>query len=175
MESQSPFYGRFAITLHWLVAACIVFVVIFAWAMDEDDAQSATLMIHKSFGVTIFILACVRLAWRAGHPPPPLPKMNAFQRVAAKATHVTLYALIFLMPVTGYISVAARGRNTSFFGLFDLPMLAPLSRALAHQMENLHGIGQYALYVLLAAHVGATVYHQFVLKDGLFNRMWPRR
>lgn len=176
MDASTQQYGRFALTLHWVVAACIVFALAFGLSIEEEDAQSLALTLHKSFGITIFVLAVVRLIWRIGHRPPPLPAhMSRLQRAAATVTHVLLYMVIFALPVTGYIAVAARGRETTYFGAFDVPNVAPLSRALSHQAMELHEIGQWLLYVLLVAHIGATAYHQIILKDGLLYRMWPRR
>jgi len=176
MDAPAQQYGRFAITLHWIVAACIVFALAFGLTMDGEDAQSPALGLHKSFGLTVFVLAVARLMWRVNHRPPPLPAaMPAFHRMAATVTHVLLYVAIFALPITGYLAVAARGRDTAFFGAFDVPNIAPLSRELSRQATELHEFGQWALYVLLVAHVGATAYHQFILKDGLFFRMWPRR
>lgn len=79
------------------------------------------------------------------------------------------------MPVTGYVSEAARARETDFFGLFDIPRLVPLDRQLAIYAETAHNYTQYALYALIAAHVAAALYHQFILRDRLLDRMWPRR
>ncbi len=176
MNTSVQQYGRLAIALHWVVASCIVFALAFGLSIEEADAQSLTLTLHKSFGITIFVLAVVRLIWRFGHQAPPLPPhMSRLQCVAAAVTHALLYVAIFALPITGYLAVAARGRETTFFGLFDVPSVAPLSRALSRQATEFHEYGQWALYFLLIAHIGATAYHQIILKDGLFYRMWPRR
>lgn len=172
-------YGRTAVALHWIVAACLLFAValgLFLGNVEESDTTEQILAIHKSFGLTVFILACVRLVWRLTHRPPPLPAtMSAAQRVAANATHALLYVTILAMPVAGYVAVAARGRETRFFGLFEVPQWTPLSRMLSQNATTVHVYGQYLLYALLAAHIGAALYHRFVLKDDVLARMWPRR
>jgi cytochrome b561 len=170
-------FGLVAIALHWLAAGAIVAAVILAWIVEDLERggpKDLMLMWHKSVGLTIFAVMIVRLVWRLTHPAPPLPpQMSLPQRLAAGLTHIFLYAITLAMPVSGYLSVAARGRETLFYGLFMVPRWAPLDRALSLGMEKAHNYGQYALYVLVAAHVGAALYHHFVLRDGVLARMWP--
>jgi cytochrome b561 len=172
-------YGRVAVALHWIVAACLVFSVtlgLIIGNVEESEATERVLAVHKSFGITIFVLVCIRLGWRLTHPAPPLPAtMPAYQRLAAELTHGLLYVTLLAMPVAGYIAVAARGRETRFFGLFEVPQWAPLSRILSQNATTVHVYGQYVLYALLAAHIGAALYHRFVLKDDVLARMWPGR
>ena len=103
--------------------------------------------------------------------------MPRSHKIAAAATHGLLYVTLFAFPVTGYISLAARGRDISIFGLFDLPQLVERSRLLSANSRDLHDYGQYAFYALVALHVAAALYHHFIVKDDILRRMWwsPRR
>ena len=175
MEAQK--FGPVAIFLHWLVAVAIIFAAVIGLVSDytNDTALTrSTLAIHQSVGFLIFVVALARLAWRIGHPAPPLPAdMPRSHKVAAHVTHAALYLLMFALPVTGYIGLAARGREIGIFGLFNLPNVLPLSRKLSAASQNLHDNGQYVLYALLLLHVGAALYHRIVLKDGILERMLP--
>lgn len=179
--SHTPmkFYGRVAVALHWTVAAVLLFSVVLGLVIgnvEESDATETVLAIHKSFGITIFVCVLFRLAWRLTHAAPPLPANTpAYQRKLAGLTHALLYATLLALPVAGYVAVAARGRETKFFGLFEVPQWAPLSRALSQNATAIHVYGQYVLYALLVAHIGAALYHHFVLKDDVLARMWPHR
>ena len=75
------------------------------------------------------------------------------------------------MPVTGYLQ-SADGRPVSYFGLFNLPEL-PKNKALGDVADVLHVLGQWALYTLVGLHVGATVWHVAIRRDGLLDRMLP--
>ena len=169
-------FGAVAIALHW-AAAAIAGVLILAWyfeTLDTGDQRTALLGIHKSVGTVILLLAAFRLAWRGFHPAPGYTRPQpAWQRLAAGLTHALLYALMVLMPVTGYVADAARARPTAFFGLFEIPRLVPLDRKLSFYAQTAHDYAQYALYALIAAHVAAALYHQLILRDGLLGRMWP--
>lgn len=172
-------YGRVAVALHWIVAAGLVFSVILGLIIgnvEESDATELVLAIHKSFGITIFVFLLIRLAWRLTHAAPPLPANTpAYQRRLAGMTHALLYVTLLALPIAGYVAVAARGRETRFFGLFEVPQWAPLNRTLSQNATTIHVYGQYVLYALLVAHIGAALYHHFVLKDDVLARMWPRR
>ncbi len=168
-----------AITLHWVVAAamvpCVLFGVTSVYA-DTNEVTRASLVIHQSIGAVIFAVAFVRLYWRATRPVPALPAaMSASQKFAAAATHWLLYVSLFAFPITGYLSLAARGRSISMFGLFDLPLLVPRSLGLSANSRTLHDLAQYPFYALIALHIAAALYHHFVLKDGILGRMWWRR
>lgn len=172
-------FGPVAIFLHWAIAACIVLSVAFGLISgfaDSAEVTQSTLAIHQSVGVTIFVLALVRVVWRLTHPVPPLPASTPrSQRIAAALTHLTLYLILFALPVTGYVGLAARGRPITIFGLFDLPNVVGRSIKTSAAFQNVHNNLQYFLYGLLVLHVGAALYHQFVMKDGLLARMWPRK
>ncbi len=179
MENKPTRFGPVAIALHWGIAVFAVTVVILGWAREAMEAGATkdfTLMIHKSVGLTILILTAFRLVWRFSHRAPPLPgSMTTFQRLAAWGTHFALYAITLGMPISGYLSGAARGRQTSFFNLFTVPQLSPLDSELARITHDMHIYGQWVLIALVVAHVGAALYHRFVLRDGILARMWPQR
>ena len=175
-ESQPALrYGRTAIALHWTVAVCLTAAVTLGlWmaSLDRGVTQDNLFAIHKSVGLLILVLMLGRLGWRATHPAPELPPMPAVQRHLARVTHVLLYAIAIAMPISGYVAVTARGRETLFFGMFAVPQWVEPNRALAHTAETVHYISQYVLYALVAAHVGAALYHQFIVRDHLLRRMW---
>ncbi len=174
--------GKFSpamIWIHWIVAALMIVTIVYGlvsgYATTSELTQSA-MLVHQSVGTVIFILVFARVAARFMRPVPPLPPgMPQYQKVAAAITHVLLYAALVAFPITGYLSLASRGRAVSMFGLFDLPRMVPRSLSTAATATDLHVIAQWALYALIALHVVAALYHQFVVKDGVLMRMWPGR
>ena len=180
IEKPAETFGPVAISLHWVIAAamvpCLAFGLISVQAETAEVTRS-TLVLHQSIGTLIFALALARLVWRMTHPAPALPAtMPRSHKIAAAATHGLLYVTLYAFPVTGYVSLAARGRDISIFGLFDLPQLIERSRLLSASSRDLHDYGQYAFYALLALHVAAALYHHFVVKDDILRRMrWRPR
>src|ERR1700733_15435444 len=170
--------GRYTLTaqaLHWLTVLLILMILPVAWVMvslPEGAEQTRMLVFHRSIGVTILALVVLRLAWRLAHPPPPLPSDTPrVMELISQITHWLLYALLLLLPVTGYLQ-SAGGRPVSYFGLLNLPGL-PQDKALGDAAKVLHLLGQWGVYTLVGLHVGATVWHVAIRRDGLLDRMIP--
>jgi cytochrome b561 len=170
--------GRYTLTaqaLHWLTVLLFLIILPVAWVMmslPTGPEQSRMLVFHRSLGITIFAVVVVRLAWRSTHPPPPLPSNTPrVMELISQLTHWLLYALLLLMPVTGYVQ-SADDKPVSYLGLFNLPEL-PKDKALGDVGKVLHLLGQWVVYTLVGLHVGATVWHVAIRRDGLLNRMIP--
>jgi cytochrome b561 len=148
-----------------------------AYCMEDDvpaegPEQDWMMVFHRSLGVTIFTVVVVRLVWRLTHPALPSPSGAPRAReLISQVTHGLFYALLLLMPVTGYLQ-SADDRPVSYFGLFNLPKL-PRDKALGHIAQVVHLAGQRGIYALVGLHVAATVWHVAIRRDGLLNRMIP--
>jgi cytochrome b561 len=171
-------YDGVAILLHWLIAVLIVGNIGLAWSLDNydhhDPIHQTLLTIHKSIGVTVLALAVLRLAWRWTHLVPPLPEtLPRWQHTVARATHWSLYALLFVMPVSGLIDAAAFTEPVYYFFLFKLPTVIAHHEPVGHAAFAVHQLSALLLYALLLAHAGAALFHHYWLKDGILRRMLP--
>ena len=178
VRNTSERYGSVAQTLHWLIV--VLLIVQFTLGKIAEDLplgldRLITLARHKSFGITILALAVVRLLWRLFNRPPPLPPMPAWQRIGAHLSHAGLYALLFAMPLTGWLMSSANNYPVSWFGLVQLPDLVAPDRGLSHDLEDFHETLSNVLLGLAALHVLAALKHQFVDRDGVLMRMLPWR
>jgi cytochrome b561 len=124
--------------------------------------------------VTIFLLAVLRLAWRLTNPVPPQPgSMPQWQRRLAGLSHATLYAILIVMPVTGWIMSSALNLPVVYLGLIPIPSPFGVDRALGETMKVVHLSLAVALLVLVAIHIAAALYHHLVLRDDVLRRMLP--
>ena len=169
-------WGSLSKALHWL----IVLLIINQWVIAEraDDLTGfqkfTALNWHKWFGMTIFMLAIVRLVWRLANPVPDLSaETRPWERVLAKISHALLYTLIFAMPLTGWIMSSARNFPVSYFGWFQWPDLVRPSDALHERFEDIHHLLAAALLVVAVVHAAAALYHHFWVKDDVLRRMLP--
>jgi cytochrome b561 len=179
-------YGTVAMTFHWVIAALLIANICVGLYMGDlprsDPMKFEIFQIHKSIGLTVLVLSILRVLWRLTHSVPPLPSdMNPSLRIAARAAHFLLYFLIVAIPLTGYIMVSASplGNGTSYFGLFDwpnLPLFAGMTREQLHPIhetwESVHVVLAWSAIVLIPLHIGAALFHYFVRRDGVFQRMW---
>ncbi len=165
--------------LHWLIVALIAVQVtlgLIGLELPLGMEKLATLARHKSIGLTILALAAIRLLWRWLNPTPALPdNLTAIERFLARCTHAGLYALLFALPLTGWIMSSARGFPVSWFNLVQLPNLVSRSDALYHAMIEVHAALAIALGLMLALHIAGALRHHFLLKDDTLRRMLPGR
>jgi cytochrome b561 len=177
-------WGAVSQLLHWLIVVLIVVQVSLAsYAEDLPTVKKiGPLAWHKSIGITILALAVLRLLWRWVNPTPLLPgTLKPYERVLANFTHVTLYVLLFAMPLSGWMMSSARGFPVAWFGFFpkswfgsvQLPDLVPKNKTLYDVFLGTHEALQWVLYTVVALHVLAALKHHFMLKDNVLKRMLP--
>lgn len=176
LTNTSTRYGLVPQLLHWLVLILLIVQFLLAEAAEdapEGAAQLATLAWHKSVGITLLLLAFTRVAWRLFDRPPPLPPQPRWQAAAATSVHWALYALLFALPLTGWMMSSADGHSVSWFGVIHLPDLVMPSESLEEILHEVHEALATGLLVLAGIHVLAALKHQFVDRDGLMSRMLP--
>ena len=168
-------YSSVAIAFHWTIAALIL--VNLAIGLLHDAFKGVPLMpLHKSIGLTVLVLSIARLGWRLGHPAPALPAgIPGWQRGLAGLTHAALYALMILMPLTGwwFVSAATKKNPLDWFGLFPIPYLpVTAGGGLTHEAHEILG---WAMLALIVLHVGGALKHHLIDRDTILLRMVPGR
>ena len=173
-------YTRTAIALHWLIALLIIGAFTLGLVMTDipgiTPAKLRYYNWHKWAGVTVLLLAALRLLWRLGHRPPPLTaKMPAWQRRVSGGVHHLLYLLMFAVPLSGYFMSLAAGRPVMYFGLFQLPVLIGPDKALSGVLATTHEWLNWIMAGIVALHVLAALKHAFIDRDDTMRRMLPGR
>ncbi len=171
-------YSSMAIALHWLMALALIGLIGVGTWMTGLKPSPTKIMIynwHKWIGLTMLMLVALRLIVRVLRRPPPLPAMPVWQARAARASHATMYALMFAMPITGWLQNSAAGFPLTWFGLFKVPALIPRDSADFRFWQSVHEWLAWALVVLIVLHVAAALKHHFLDRDGLLDRMLPAR
>jgi cytochrome b561 len=169
-------YGPVAQFLHWIVVLLLVAQVTIGTIADELPVGLERLVMmsrHKSLGITILGIALLRLAWRWFEAPPAPPPMPRWQLLAARFNHWALYALLFALPLSGWLTSSAANRPVSWWGLIQLPDFVAPDAALKEVFEEMHELLVNVLYALVVLHVVAALKHQFFDRDGLLLRMLP--
>lgn len=173
-------YSRTAIVLHWGTAALVLATIpigMFGASSESAAAQSAT-NLHKTIGILILALTLARVAWRLGHRPPAMPEtMKPVLRKIARVTHVLFYALLLILPLSGWwMSSAVPERHAFGFGLFDIPFLpVPRGWASAGPAYLVHTMLGWLMIGLAVLHIAAALKHHFIDRDDILARMLPKR
>ena len=182
-------YTAVAQAFHWLLALGLAGIVVLGLVMAHAPLAPATkfklYQLHKSVGITIGILAVLRLLWRFTHRPPALPAgMPRLEKAGAHGAHVVLYGLMISLPLAGWalVSISPFNLPTVLFGLVPWPHIGGLSglpRATKAAWEPIvafvHAYGAYLLIAVVGVHVLAALRHHFILRDDILRRMLPGR
>lgn len=177
-EASSQGYGGVARALHWLTAVLILTLFALGWYMADleftDPDKFRLYQIHKSIGITVFVLAVLRLIWRLTHKAPRWPDhMAGWERMAAAGAHWALYGLILLQPVLGVLQSNAANFPIVFWGGFELPTLIGPSEMAGDILLNLHHLVANVLAGLVLLHIAAALRHHIQIKDDVLRNMMP--
>lgn len=170
-------YSAISRWLHWLMAFLILAMLTAGLSLDvvTPDRKPGILFWHESFGVVLLALAMVRVVARLRLSSPPPLAGSRHEHRAAMAVHGFLYFVMICLPLTGWLMVSAMDRPVNFFGMITLPNLIAADRVVAFWFKTRHWQLAYGLIGLLAVHIGAVLFHQYVRRDQTLRRMWPER
>ncbi|MEQ1790358.1 MAG: cytochrome b, partial [Rickettsiales bacterium] len=156
MRNTLSSYGIIAKAFHWLMAILIIGLLIVGLIMaDMDNTPDKFKLIglHKEFGIIALLLVVLRLGWKILDISPLLPdNFDKFAKLGAKIVHFALYALMFAMPITGWLMSSAAGFQVSMFGLFLMPNIVAHDKEFGHDMNELHETLAWVLMGLIALH-----------------------
>ena len=172
-------YTPVAIGLHWLVGIMILGSFGVGLYMADLPLSPQKLKIyswHKWAGVTIFMLVVIRCLWRLFNKAPALPaQLPQWQRRFAAATHYLLYALMFAIPLSGWLMSSAKGFQTVYFGVLPIPDLLQKNVDLGDILRNVHEALNWLMISVVVLHAAAALKHHFIDKDDVLRRMLPAK
>ena len=188
-RSTPETWGSLARALHWLSAVVIITGLGHGYWMANILPRGARLP-HYAWHATIFLyfglLLALRIAWRlADAAPAPPAGSAAWERIAARAGHLALYALLVWLTVTGYMNWSAfparfdpQRAGDMAITMFGLPVPA-LHRVRDMDVfrfwEGNHAYAAWALAALVLLHIGAALRHHFMKHNDVLSRMWSGR
>lgn len=159
--------------LHWTMATAIFLMLFIGLGMVSTIAPAhlTLLSIHKPLGITILILAIVRLIVRLTRGTPPLPPdLPPLMKFVAHASHWALYALMIAMPLIGWGMLSAAGDPVVVAGI-HLPSILPMDGAMHGVLRQAHGWLALVLFFLVLGHLAAALFHALIRRDGVFQSM----
>ncbi|MFA6971731.1 MAG: cytochrome b [Gallionella sp.] len=174
---MSARYTKTAIVLHWLMTLLIFAVLPLGLYMHDLKLSPTKLQLysyHKWIGVTLLLLAMLRILWRISHIPPPLPaSLPRWQQQGSGVVHALLYVLMLTVPLSGWLMSSAKGVQTVWFGMLPLPDLVEKDKALGNLLGAAHESLSYLLLVLVLIHLLAALKHRYIDRDDVMSRMLP--
>jgi cytochrome b561 len=187
ISNTADSYGSIAKWLHWGTALLFLgsYVTVYyrQWFTEAKTPENWTaLQLHLSIGVTIAVIVVLRILWRVSNRTPNPEPGSSLAHCAAKLGHLALYAVMIIMPITGYLGT---GAHTEYFFTFDIPSFKS-----TELFENNFGMdmtfeefekpfdfihkkvmGEWLVWLLILGHALAAMYHHFVTRDRTLRRM----
>ena len=177
-SARSACFDPTSIALHWLTVLLIIGQFTTVWlheAVGHGTSLGLELLTtHRTMGMLTWTVVLARLVWRRGFADlPPFPEsMPKLQQWIAKANEYGLYVLLLVQPITGLGEVVFRGRPFTLF-IWQMPALLAPDASIRSLFLEAHELDAKALLVLIGLHAGAALFHGFVLRDGVLQRMLP--
>jgi cytochrome b561 len=175
MSSQRRQFAAFSRLLHWTMAVMVLTMLCIGVTMVASLASYHVLVsIHRPLGIAILILVVVRFVNRQLTSLPPFPAtMSRAERVAATASELTMYGLMFVLPLVGWGMLSAARYPIVLFGSLQLPFILPHHVMLYAVLRQAHTILAYLFFLMFLAHFGAILFHTLIVRDGILKRMAP--
>lgn len=167
-------YHRGLVLLHWVMAVLIIVALVAGKLILErldnaDPDKLFSLTAHMSIGILVGALLVVRLVIRLRKPVPEHATTgNALLDRIGVATHWLLYLLVAVMVLSGLGMALGAGLFPITYGASGDAIPDTLQTM---PPRAVHGLTSNLLFLLIALHIAAALYHQFVLRDGLLRRM----
>ncbi len=179
MTPSAATYSVSARAFHWVTALIVIFMIvagILMLNMPDGPIPDALYTLHRSVGICLIPIAFARLFYRMTWTAPPLPAdLPAVQQFAAHFVQASLYILIIVQPLIGWIATSAYRAPISMFWLFDMPPIWPEDRAFSDRMFRVHAIAGYLMAALICAHIAGALFHHVIRKDNVLMRMLTGR
>jgi cytochrome b561 len=175
MSTQRRQFTAFSRLLHWTMAAMALTMLCIGVAMVASLANYHVLVsIHRPLGIAVLILVVVRFVNRLLNPPPPFPAtMSRPERLAATASELTMYGLMFILPLIGWGMLSAARYPIVVYGSLQLPFILPHNVMLYAVLRKAHTFLAYLFFLTFIAHFGAILIHTLIVRDGILKRMAP--
>src|ERR1700722_2349855 len=161
--------------LHWLTLFLVAAIFVLAFSIDFASSNEEAVILtqlHRSFGLTVWVVTLGRLAWRQFARFPNWPAdMPQTMRLGAHGSELALYALLITQPILGLLQTNAHGTQVSLFFLGRLPALISEDRPLAAQLLVAHRTVGFLLLALIALHASAALFHHFWRRDDTLEAM----
>lgn len=160
---------------HWLIGLTMITVAIVGLYMtslpSDDPSKYGFYPLHKSFGLLLLMLVCIRALVRISSKIPALPNsITRFDGFIAKTVIALMYFVMFALPISGYFMSVYGGHPVQFFGI-DVPNLVspdPIMGKFAYEAHETLGL---SFLVLVGLHVVGWLKHLVVERTNLLERI----
>ncbi len=174
LRNSPQSFGLVSRIIHWTMALLIIGMLALGLRIEGMEPGLSNLWLyglHKSIGLILLALVLLRILWHIISPPPaPTGPPDAWPQRLARATHLAIYALLLVIPLSGWIASSASGLDVMLFDRWVIPSIAPVSETWENAGWTVHGVATKLLMGLLLLHVAGALKREMD-GDGTLTRM----
>ncbi len=178
VTKSSSSYSLISKCIHWITALIILGLLCIGLYMSSLDYSADKLKLynlHKSFGLLVLMLACVRVVWHfIKKKPAPLKTHKKWESFLSHTAHGFLYFAIFALPLNGWLMSSAGDFPITFFGI-DVPYITTKNEALFQTSREIHERLAFILMLVIGLHAAGALKHHFIDRDETLKRMTSHR
>lgn len=188
MRSNRHSYGTVAKCFHWITVFLFLVTYLAVYYREyiatTDIENWLTIQLHMSIGVSLGGIVLLRSIWRYTDSKPCDSKVKALHLFAIKLGHILLYILMFVMPLSGILSLinylTNGGGYIDLFFIYKLDTTALSSfeytelflKSVENSSKAIHLVtGQYIVPAFIFGHITAAFYHHFLLRDNTLSKI----
>lgn len=189
LANTNESWGVVSRSFHWLTFGLVLiqiplgFYMVDAYEVYKIDYADDTVFMraslaHNTLGFLFLLLVLARLGWRLKHSVPSMSvALSIYQRALARLTHGAFYLLMIVYPLSGWAALSAYQFDFPifFFGWDSVPGIVPsVKEGAPYDYEffaDIHKLCWQFGAGLLGLHVIAALWHGFVRRDGILERM----
>ena len=179
MEKHIPVeYSRIAKLIHWLTAILVLIAFILGPGGHEDKIYSTAhdfdRQLHETIGLSVLALVLIRIVWRTFASTPVSPPVVHWMEVTAKVVQVSLYVLLFAVPLTAITGAWLEGHPLTLLGGFEIAPIFVKSHDVGEIISEIHTWLGDAILWLAGLHAFAALFHHYILQDNVLKSMLPQ-
>ncbi len=168
-------WGRMSRILHWSMAVGVIFMFVVGITMINMRLSPMKLemfIIHKSTGILLLALITIRVIWRLLNPAPrPSGHLSRGQRKLVFIGQMLMYALLFAIPISGWVINSAANFPLKWYGLFEIPPITDPSIVIEDYAKTAHFVFICMLGTLIVMHITAALHHHWIKRNDILKRM----
>ncbi|NVK19437.1 MAG: YceI family protein [Methylocystaceae bacterium] len=177
LRNTEDTFGCIAKGFHWIMVLGFIALYVIGFYMTGlplGPDMFEQIALHKSIGMIVLGLSVLRLVWRFTNPNPKLPSgMPTHERIGSYVSHIALYGVMIVMPLSGWAMSSAANYPVSIFGWVTMANIMDPSKEAVEFLKSFHGLMAWVILALIAVHVLAALKHHFINKDNVLTRMLP--
>ena len=177
LKNTAQSWGAISQSFHWLMALLIFLALALGYIaheMDHSPEKAKLFVLHKSIGITVLVLAVLRVLWKLWAKAPGIAAgISRNNERLAQLGQFALYGLMFALPLTGWVINSAANIPFKWMNFLVVPNLPGIQESWRYLASVVHWYLSIALVLMVLGHGGMAILHHCKQGSNVLTRMLP--